>query len=44
MIIDFKEALIFAFMGVLRHLGHTNCLASATGAKHDSSTGIIFYP
>ncbi len=43
-LIDFKEALIFAFMGLLRHLGHVNCLASATGAKQDSSTGVIFRP
>lgn len=40
-IIDFKEALIFAFMGVLRVLGETNCLASVTGAEGDSSSGII---
>lgn len=43
-LIDFKEALIFAFMGVLRQLGRNNCLASATGAKHDSTTGNLFYP
>lgn len=43
-LVDFKEALIFAFMGVLRHLGRTNCLASATGARHNTSAGIIFYP
>lgn len=40
-IIDFKEALIFAFMGVLRLQGMNNVLCSATGAKHDHSTGII---
>jgi len=43
-LIDFKEALIFAFMGMLRHLGHNNCLASATGARQNSSAGNIFYP
>lgn len=42
--IDFKEALIFAFMGVLRVLGATNCLASVTGAAKDSSSGIVYYP
>ncbi|PLX01446.1 MAG: anhydro-N-acetylmuramic acid kinase [Marinilabiliales bacterium] len=42
--IDFKEALIFAFMGVLRVLGETNCLASVTGAIKDSSSGIVYYP
>lgn len=43
-LIDFKEALIFAFMGVLRHLGRDNCLATATGAKQNCSAGNIFYP
>lgn len=42
--IDFKEALIFAFMGVLRSLNLTNCLASVTGAKKDCSGGVIFTP
>jgi len=43
-IIDFKEALIFAFMGVLRNLEMTNCLASVTGASEDSSGGLVFLP
>ena len=43
-LIDFKEALIFAFMGILRKLGETNCFASATGARKDTSTGVIFQP
>lgn len=43
-IIDFKEALIFAFMGILRKAGRVNCLASATGAKRDSSGGVIYLP
>jgi len=43
-IIDFKEALIFAFLGVLRMENKINCLASATGATRDSSSGIIYNP
>ena len=42
--IDFKEALIFAFMGVLRELNQINCLASVTGAKEDCSGGVVFMP
>lgn len=40
-IIDFKEALIFAFMGVLRWNNEINVLASATGSSHNHSSGII---
>ena len=43
-LIDFKEALIFAFMGILRKTGRINCLASATGATRDSSSGVIYLP
>ena len=43
-LIDFKEALIFALMGVLRTRNEINCLKSVTGAKEDSSSGRIFYP
>lgn len=40
-IIDYKEALIFAFMGLLRHHNEINVLSSATGSSHDHSSGII---
>jgi len=40
-IIDYKEALIFAFMGILRVNNEVNVLASATGSPHNHSSGII---
>lgn len=41
-IIEFKEALIFAFLGVLRNEEEVNCLASVTGARQDHSSGLIY--
>ena len=41
-IVNFKEALIFAFLGVLKLNGEINCLSSVTGAMKDHSTGVVF--
>ncbi|MCA0133562.1 anhydro-N-acetylmuramic acid kinase [Winogradskyella alexanderae] len=43
-LVEFKEALIFAFLGVLKARNEANCLASVTGAKRDHSSGRILYP
>lgn len=40
--IDYKEALVFAFLGLLRTQGKINCLKSVTGAKRNSSAGAIY--
>ncbi len=43
-LIDFKEALIFGFLGVLKIKNQINVLESVTGAKKDHSSGMIFEP
>ena len=40
-IIEYKEALIFAFMGVLRSLNLDNVLSSATGSQNDHCSGLV---
>ncbi len=43
-LIDFKEALVFALMGVLRLEKETNVLRSVTGASRNSSSGVLYEP
>ncbi len=40
--VKMKEAIVFAFLGLLRLRGEVNCLSSVTGARADSSTGDVF--
>jgi anhydro-N-acetylmuramic acid kinase len=41
--IDYKEALIFAFLGLLRINFINNCLQSVTGASKDNCGGCIYF-
>ena len=43
-IINYKEAIVFAFLGVLKLREEVNVLASVTGATRDSSSGVIHIP
>jgi anhydro-N-acetylmuramic acid kinase len=41
-ILEFKEALIFALLGVLKLRNEINVLSSVTGAKNDHSSGVVY--
>jgi anhydro-N-acetylmuramic acid kinase len=43
-IIDFKEAIVFAYLGLKKLNNETNCLASVTGARNNVSGGVIYEP
>ena len=43
-IVSYKEALIMAFIGVLRWRGEVNVLSSVTGASRDSVGGALYHP
>jgi anhydro-N-acetylmuramic acid kinase len=43
-IVNFKEAIIFALLGMLRIEEKSNCLASVTGADRDICGGAVYLP
>ncbi len=42
--VNFKEALVFAFLGLLRMQHKPNCLTSVTGASHHVTGGAVYLP
>jgi len=42
--INFKETLLFGFIGVLKARNEVNCLQSVTGAERDNCGGVIHQP
>lgn len=43
-VVEYKEAIIFGLLGVLKLREQVNCLKSVTGAKKDHSSGKIYLP
>ena len=43
-IVEFKEALVFGLLGVLKLRDEINCISSVTGASKDHSSGKIYLP
>lgn len=43
-LIEYKEALVFALMGVLRIEKEVNILKTVTGASKNSSSGVVYLP
>jgi len=43
-LIEYKEALIFALLGILKLRNEVNCLSSVTGAYNDHSSGMVYQP
>jgi len=43
-IVEYKEALIFGLLGVLKDRKEVNCLKSVTGANKNHSSGKILNP
>lgn len=42
--VQYKEALIFGLLGVLRYRGEINVLSDVTGAPHDHCAGYVYGP
>jgi len=43
LIVEYKEALIFALLGSLRWIKKNNCFRNITGARENNCGGCIYY-
>ncbi|MEM0941239.1 MAG: anhydro-N-acetylmuramic acid kinase [Bacteroidota bacterium] len=43
-LVSFKEAIVFGFLGLMKHLDQVNVLSTVTGASQDTSSGVIHLP
>ena len=43
-LVEYKEAVIFAFLGLLRFLKKENIFAEVTGSKANNIGGALYYP
>ena len=43
-LVNYKEALVFSFLGLLKIKNEINCLKSVTGAHKNHVSGVVFYP
>jgi anhydro-N-acetylmuramic acid kinase len=43
-LINYKEAIVFAYLGFLRMANKVNVLSSVTGASSNTSAGIVYLP
>ncbi len=43
-LVNFKESIVFAYLGLLKVRNRINVFASVTGASSDTSAGIIYQP
>ena len=43
-LVNYKEALVFSFLGLLKIKNEINCLKSVTGSHKNHVSGVVFYP
>lgn len=41
-LVNYKEALVFSFLGLLKIKNEINCLKSVTGARKNHASGVVY--